>query len=275
MYSLTILLLSSASMGQSLLWKIEKAGHKDSYLFGTFHVFPQDQFEISETVKDALLSSDQLMMELDMSAETQNKMLALANMPEGDSLEMYFEPSELLLLDSALAVVGMNRSIVSRWKPLLISTFFYQSYMPSGVASFELSLMQLASANNKKVAGLESVERQMEVFDGIPYQDQADDLIEMLRDYEANKKMFDSMVDTYLSQDVTAIYEAAATELEDKTQIDLLLTIRNKEWIPKIEMNTKWLSSFFAVGAGHLGGEKGVIALLKKNGFSVTPIKIK
>ncbi|NJO25532.1 MAG: TraB/GumN family protein [Bacteroidia bacterium] len=46
-----------------------------------------------------------------------------------------------------------------------------------------------------------------------------------------------------------------------------------KNWIPVMEDAMKKNSNFFAVGAGHLPGENGVINLLRKAGYTLTPVK--
>ena len=53
---------------------------------------------------------------------------------------------------------------------------------------------------------------------------------------------------------------------------DILLANRNAAWIPIMEKAMQTKPTFFAVGAGHLGGEKGVLSLLKKQGFVVRPV---
>jgi len=53
---------------------------------------------------------------------------------------------------------------------------------------------------------------------------------------------------------------------------DLLLGQRNQNWIPKMRDYMQLQPTFFAVGAGHLGGNEGVIALLRKNGFQVDAV---
>jgi uncharacterized protein YbaP (TraB family) len=54
---------------------------------------------------------------------------------------------------------------------------------------------------------------------------------------------------------------------------DLLLVTRNKNWIPVMGEMMKTQPVFFAVGAGHLGGKNGVIALLRQEGYTVVPVK--
>ncbi len=61
----------------------------------------------------------------------------------------------------------------------------------------------------------------------------------------------------------TGASEDFETELLDK---------RNKKWIPVIEGAITEKPTFFAVGAAHLGGPDGVLSLLRKQGYKLTPI---
>ena len=61
---------------------------------------------------------------------------------------------------------------------------------------------------------------------------------------------------------------------DDQDFQEKLLNERNAKWIPVIEKNIALTPSFIAVGGGHLGGEKGVINLLRKKGYKLTPIKL-
>ena len=53
---------------------------------------------------------------------------------------------------------------------------------------------------------------------------------------------------------------------------DILLNNRNYNWVEKLKKLMPGKSLVVAVGAGHLPGDKGVINLLRKAGFTVTPI---
>jgi hypothetical protein len=54
--------------------------------------------------------------------------------------------------------------------------------------------------------------------------------------------------------------------------MDLLLYNRNRKWAKALDSLLPAKSLLIAVGAGHLPGKKGVIALLKKEGFTVEPV---
>ena len=54
-----------------------------------------------------------------------------------------------------------------------------------------------------------------------------------------------------------------------------LIYERNANWVEELKKITPSTSVLVAVGAGHLPGEKGVISLLKKEGFTVVPVNNK
>lgn len=81
------------------------------------------------------------------------------------------------------------------------------------------------------------------------------------------------MIATYKQQDIDKLYEAVSGKDADlKKYEDALLINRNRNWIPKISSLAAEGPVFVAVGAAHLGGEQGVISLLRKAGFTVQPI---
>ena len=52
-----------------------------------------------------------------------------------------------------------------------------------------------------------------------------------------------------------------------------MLDGRNARWIPVIEKAVRSMPTFIAVGGGHLGGKRGVVALLRAKGFKLKPIR--
>jgi uncharacterized protein YbaP (TraB family) len=52
-----------------------------------------------------------------------------------------------------------------------------------------------------------------------------------------------------------------------------MLDKRNQKWIPMIEKIVKEKPTFFAVGAGHLGGAKGVLNLLQQKGYKIENVE--
>ena len=84
--------------------------------------------------------------------------------------------------------------------------------------------------------------------------------------------MMNEMVENYKAEDVGALYNQMVEELTDKHTIQIMLEERNHHWVTEMPEMMQKGSSFFAVGAGHLGGPTGIITLLRKQGYTVTPI---
>ena len=114
----------------------------------------------------------------------------------------------------------------------------------------------------------------MSVFDSIPYQAQADMLLETIKSSDTEDDSFKEMVDMYVKQDINKMVDSMSEEEGIQGYEDILLNQRNINWIPVMADKMKEGQVFFAVGAGHLGGEQGVIQLLLNEGFRLTPLSI-
>jgi uncharacterized protein YbaP (TraB family) len=136
--------------------------------------------------------------------------------------------------------------------------------------------VNLGNQNNKSIGGLETMDYQLSVFDSIPYDEQAQMLVEAIKQTDTDSDYLKDMIDVYVQQDLNkmmAMFEEEGSDLEGYE--DVLLVNRNKNWIPVIKEEMGKQSTFFAVGAGHLGGETGVIHLLRKKGLTVSAINPK
>ena len=122
--------------------------------------------------------------------------------------------------------------------------------------------------------GLETVDEQMAALSSIPEDKIKPYILDIIDGRtEHNTELFQLMVKTYLKQDVEALYRIIESENDAMLSMDKLLDNRNKRWISRIADIGKQKSTFFAVGAGHLGGPGGVLALLRHAGYTVEPLK--
>ena len=257
----------------SLLWEVSGNGIQTSYVYGTFHLLPQEDFQLTEKVTAAFDASEQIVMELDMDdPNMQMEMIQNMAMTDGTTLDKLIGEEDLKLLDEQLtAAAGLGVAQVNTFKPFMVETLLLPTFIEGKPASYEMSFVQRALGQEKEILGLETVQFQTSLFDEIPYEDQVDDLVEMLRDREPMEALFASMIKTYNKEDINSLYDASADYFSE-TELAVLLHRRNSDWVPKIGDFAKEKSTFFAVGAGHLGGEQGVINLLKEAGYELTPI---
>jgi uncharacterized protein len=167
----------------------------------------------------------------------------------------------------------LSVDMMKTMKPELLETIIYPSLLGcAGAEAWEQKFMQMAKANNMKVNGLEQVEDQLNIFDEIPYATQAKEFAETILNIDSVKKSFINMLQLYKQKDLDGLNKMMNSEDEFSDYSDLLLKNRNEKWIPEIIQQAKIKPTFFAVGAAHLGNDLGVINLLRKQGFTVTPV---
>ena len=259
----------------TLLWKVEGEDIKDAYLFGTIHLLPQSEFELKSSVIEALDASETLVLELDMSDPAmQGKMMQKAPMKDGETLDKLLDEPTYQKLDKMLQEsIGANVAFMNGWKPFIVSSFLIGRLIEGQPASFELSLVQAAKKREMPIVGLETLEEQMSIFDRIPYQSQADDLAEMVNEEEKIKNLYAEMVAAYKAENLSRLYEMLTEYMDDPKERDMMLGDRNRKWVPVFAEKAADTKIFMGVGAGHLPGEDGMIALVREAGYKVTAVK--
>jgi uncharacterized protein YbaP (TraB family) len=267
---------AQSSTNNSLLWEVTgKNLKKPSYLFGTFHLLCESDLSIADAAGEKLKSCDQLALELDFDDPNMMiEMQTLAGMKDGKMLEDLLGATKFKLADSLFtATTGISLKLLSGLKPMVASSVLYPSVLGCNPGSPETTLSALAGEAKKEVIGLEKVSDQMEVFDKIPYQVQADMLYSYITETDKFKKETDEMLAIYRSANLVEMQKMMADpEYGLDKYLDLLLTNRNNNWVKQMQTIMPEKATLFAVGAGHLGGNEGVISLLRKAGYTVKPL---
>ncbi len=261
------------SLDNTLLWKVEGGDIQTSYLFGTFHMLPQADFVLKEKVKKAFEESEKVVLELDFDDPSmQSEMMKNIQMKGGVTLDQLMSKEDLEILDSQLQeAAGLTTAQVNTFKPFMVETFLLPTFIEGTPASYEITFVQMAMNKSIPIEGLEEVAEQVNVFDEISYENQVEDLLDILKNRENMESLFAKMIRLYKDEQVNDLYIESLDYFNDN-EIELLLHNRNANWIERIAKHSKEKPTFFAVGAGHLGGDEGVIKLLKKAGYTVSPV---
>ncbi|OOG73829.1 hypothetical protein B0E43_12925 [Algoriphagus sp. A40] len=259
----------------SLLWKVSGNGlEKESYLFGTIHLICKEDFLMDERILESFDKSEKLVMELDMSdPQLQSKMQLISMNPGMKNIQSELDPADVEILDGFLTQnYGAGLAQLGVLKPFVLSTMALMKTIPcEEVESYEGFFTDKSVESKKPIQGLETPEFQVSIFDQIPFEIQISELMKMLRE-DSGEADFRQMTDTYLSEDIEGLYDVMNSDGMVADYRELVLDNRNKAWISILEeeMNSNVL--FVAVGGGHLGGENGLISLLRKAGYQVEPI---
>ena len=261
----------------TLLWQVSgKYLKKPSYLFGTFHLLCKDDIKFSEQLKNSLRTADEVYMEMDMDdPSTMLSGLLYMNMKDGKKLKDLYTADEYKKVESYFSdSLGMPMMMFQSIKPYFLVAMLYPKMMNCNTASgVEEELMKLSKENKKEIKGLETMQFQASVFDSIPYEWQAKELLKNIDSFSIYKKEFDTMILEYKDQQLSAMEKLLAkSEFGSDKYEDILLTKRNINWVDQLKSIMQKESVFVAVGAGHLVGEKGLLNLLRKEGYTVEPL---
>lgn len=262
------------AQGNSMLWKISGNGLKhDSYLFGTIHMLCPDDFEIKQKCLDALNASQKVVFEVDLSKSENLQAIQAFAAPDLDFIKKFTE-SEVKSMDSILVAQQLSMKLLDYVSPVtMISLFSLKGFNcpdPTKLKSYETELATIAKEKAKPIGELETVDLQFNLMKELITPKLFMESVFQLDKYPA---LTVKMVAAYKSENLTELTEL----IQDPTwmtaeQREKLLNGRNINWTMIIPNLIKDEACFIAVGAGHLSGDKGVIALLKEKGYRVTAI---
>lgn len=282
-----VLLLSVFQLGfaqtiqeKALLWEISgKNLTSPSYLFGTIHIACQGEVEMRPEIQKAWDATEQLVLEIDMDDPAMIMKLMQASLSKDGQTISEKLGEELSDQLNVLLEERMEASL-SQFDNLNLPTFLAQMSLlgldcPMDFG-YDLLLMQTAMQGQKEVLGLESIEAQIEVLLGGSDEDSVKAIRYFVEHFDELKQQTAAIMAMYQAQDIEQLYAATVADFTDPNHsygnIEDFLDNRNINWIPVIEKKIQQKPSFIAFGAAHLAGKNGVINLLKKAGYTLTPI---
>lgn len=286
--------INNIPLAKSLLWEISGNGlTRPSYLFGTIHMICEDDYLWTPYMQRALEKTDELILEIDMNEvekEYGNVYGTLGEENE-ESEETNFNNERSFTDsdgDSNMPNGGHNRQ--KQMQNTIIDRIQNRSdknkvnkNKPDGaysgstriegcdkMLSYEGKLAIMARARNMSLSGLETIEEQLSIDDDVPDQYERKDNNKFSKIEDTDPLLYLSKV--YLTQDLNDLLDLLLLPGYGITNLDNYLFNRNENWVRKLPQLMKASPKFIAVGAGHLPGEKGVINLLRKKGYTVKPV---
>jgi len=271
---LTIVLLAFLLQGfaQSLLWKIYGNGLQDtSYLYGTIHIQDKRVFQFDKIVYDKLNAVEAYAMELnpdEIDMEAMKKQMLMKK----HSLKELLTDSDYQYLNNYMKEkMGTGVLLYDKMKPFFLQSQLAQLDMPKDKdKALDLFFLDYSKKRGKIILGIEKIKDQLGAIDKLSLQEQAKMLMQTVRD--TTQEDFEKLIDAYLNADFNKFAELMKDTTLPSNFEESLLIKRNKKMAKHIAQHCKKQATFNAIGAAHLFGPKGVIALLRKKGYSVTPI---
>lgn len=289
---LSILTATLFSLGcnAQLFWEISGNGlEKPSYLFGTHHVAPITILDSIAGFNEALAAVDKVYGELDMklaqSPESQQAMLGYTMAPSDSLLTSVLSTAQVDSLDKVLKrYMGpmASASQFANFKPALVSTVLGLAQTQAAFPTFnpqqqlDSEIQNRAVAAGKEIYGFETVDEQCKAMFGTSIINQANNLMEIIRNVNKAEATALRLANAYVSGDLNtmlSIMEDPANGSNDSDWTERMIYKRNTNWVRILAGLLPTASVLIAVGAGHLPGEKGLINQLRNEGYTVKPVE--
>jgi uncharacterized protein YbaP (TraB family) len=260
------------------MWLTEGRANR-VYLLGSVHLLRQSDYPLPAVVDRAYADADTLVMELDMDdidpLSTQATINRLGLLPAGKTLADVLGPDQYEEVTAQAAALDVPIELLAQSEPWLAAITIEQLVLTRlgfdprfGV---EMMLAGQASKDRKSIEGLETIDEQLGLLDGLSAEAQRDLLMQTLEEGSEIAMLMDAMIAAWRSGDVEHLEDTMLVELADYPELyRTIVADRNGRWMESLEaMLEDERDYLIVVGALHLVGEDGLPAMLEKAGYEV------
>jgi uncharacterized protein YbaP (TraB family) len=273
-----VLSIHATAQTHAFAWKATK-GQGTVYLVGSVHMLTSDFYPLPPSLDAGFKDSDLLVEEANLaemlSPNMQFSMLSRGMLPAGQTLDKVLSPGTLALLNTHAGTLGMPIEALKQFKPwMLAMTIEAMEWQKAGFDA-ELGLdkhfFDRAQVDNKSIQGLETTDFQISLFDNMTMDQQDRFLAETLKGIATETASVGKLAAFWKAGDLAGIERLVLADVKDDPVVyDRLLVARNRAWLPKIEaLFSRPRHAFVVVGAAHLVGPDGLLAMLKAKGYQL------
>jgi uncharacterized protein len=266
---------AAQTRGHSFLWRVQ-SGANVMYLAGSVHALTADAYPLNPVYQRAFDASSVLVEEIDLAEADPLAgglgLLAKGMYTDGRTFSSAVSRETAALVAEKLKGTPLALELIQPMKPWMVTLMLEALGAQSAGLDPELGLdkhfYNLATDGRKQVIGLETVEYQIDRFDKMPDAMQEQLLRSELAEMETEKTSLRTLLTAWQSGDAAAIEKMLLMSFTDNpAAYNSLITERNRNWMPQLDACLKRSTPCFViVGAAHIVGPQGLLALLRQRG---------
>jgi uncharacterized protein len=264
---------------RGLLWRMSKKGVAPSHVFGTIHVADPRLAELPAGVRRAFGAAKSLMLEFMPDAYSKERFLEAALFLDHQTLEQKIGTEDFQRAVEHLQPIGLSREFVNRLKPWGVLLNLRSAAGKDG-SPLDVQLFELARSRRIPLLQIEEVEEQIFTFDEFPMESQVALLKHSLTHRDELVVLAERTLDAYLTRDLAAIWELRERFMARHPEIAVQQAAMTKRVVHdrsvvmafRMQRELRRGAAFVALGALHLYGDKGVLALLEEDGYRSTRV---
>lgn len=269
---------AAQTRGHSFLWKVQ-SGANVMYLAGSVHALTADAYPLNPVYQRAFDASSVLVEEIDLAEADPLAgglgLLAKGMYTDGRTFSSVVSRDTAALVAEKLKGTPLALELIQPMKPWMVTLMLEALGAQSAGLDPELGLdkhfYNLATDGRKQVIGLETVQYQIDRFDKMPDAMQEQLLRSELAEMETEKTSLRTLLTAWQSGDAAAIEKMLLMSFTDNpAAYNSLITERNRNWMPQLDACLKRATPCFViVGAAHIVGPQGLLALLRQRGYQI------
>ena len=259
----------------SCVWKVVGPGGATLYLGGSVHALRSTDYPLPPAYNRAFDASSRLACEVDVKDLSGSgiSLIQAGRYPKGDSLKNHVDPRTYAYLRRVFALLKIPEEKFSKYRPWLL-VLLLDSPSREGLSEdlgVDEFLMKRARANSKPVVGLETSREHSQIFSGLNDRQSEALLLLSFIPQEHGSQEYTGTISAWRRGDADTLARITNDSFRDFPSFgDRLLGGRNRNWIPKIEGYLRSGKTYFVVvGAAHIGGPSGLLALLRGRGYQI------
>lgn len=272
----------STAAAQSVYWEVKSPEGKLSHLLGTYHLLGSDYISAHPAMEADYQKASTVVVEVIIDSTQLPKVAQAGMMPNG-SLKSMTDSLDYALLSSIFEpLLGFPLQFADQLLPIGLSLAYSmdlaQKNMPASLRfdgqPIDMFLGKDAKRLGKEVLALESLEEQMKIlYSSQTAEEQLTDLISLVKDTAEARMETRTLIEAYAKGDLQKMMLISEETEVSMGDMKVWLDNRNVKWIPQLLPLLNEGNAFIAVGALHLPGEKGLLELLKAEGYTLSPVK--
>lgn len=275
----SMLLFTGAAQADSSVWAV-KSGTNTVYLGGTVHLLRPGDYPLPPEFEQAYSESSAVYFETDINSmndlSVQAQMLQQLTYTDERTLKSVLNDEAYNALTEYTEALGLPLMMLEKFKPgMIISTlqvldFQRLGFTPQGV---DMHFNTRARADGKTIGQFETIQEQIGFLASMGEGDESEFILLSLKDLENTDNLMNDMIAAWRAGDSEQLSKLFVDDMKQQAPAlyQSLLVSRNLDWLPDIEaMLRDSDTEFVLVGAAHLVGEEGLVALLAAKGYEVT-----
>jgi hypothetical protein len=265
---------------RGLLWQVSRKGVAPSHVYGTIHLADPRVAELPDEVRSRFDGAKSLMLEFVPDAYSRERFLEAAMFLDRQTLEEKIGVEDFERAVEALAPIGLAREVVNKLKPWGVLLNLRNPRRPEQGAPLDGPLVELARLRRLPLSQIEGVEEQIFTFDEFPMESQVALLKHSLAHREELAEVAERTLEAYLERDLGGIWRLRDEFAARHPHIAAHQAVMTKRVVHdrsvvmafRMQRQLRRGEAFVALGALHLYGAKGVLALLEADGYRATRV---